>query len=440
MRRALLLLLAAVLPVLAWAAECTQYRPRYNGNLLAGFDGWQATYQAAGAQGVAWLKSVSPQCSYNGQTANHGFRDEVFTETSWKVNRYCPVYPNDTGTNYQGTIESRTGNYCDDCSKNITEKKLARVGWVRGLARSDGALYRTVDGRDYFGSAGNPEFSPEGKEPPPIVCDGLCEFVSDGAAGEPWVSTTPSATGLHAVYRDQMYMSTGATCNAKTPETNPDAPSPACDGFTGEVNGVSRCVAKETPGTMGPEGPKLTPTPAGSTPVQATDTSGLPKRLGPNGENPGKGGDRPGLLDLSGTGKGVPSTPSTGTTTKADGTKETMEFDIEVCGLPGKPACRMDESGTPDGKGALDGPTGVLTQGQTDVIGALNQHKALQAPAWSWTFALPSGCTALTLEAFAIVLDICQWQGMIHSLMSIAWIMAAVFLGLRMVHSTMTRT
>lgn len=62
-----------------------------------------------------------------------------------------------------------------------------------------------------------------------------------------------------------------------------------------------------------------------------------------------------GTGSLVGTGSGTPQTSST--------------LNVEVCGLPGKPACKIDETGTPTGSGTYTSATGELDT-------AANQAKA----------------------------------------------------------------
>jgi hypothetical protein len=46
---------------------------------------------------------------------------------------------------------------------------------------------------------------------------------------------------------------------------------------------------------------------------------------------------------------------------------------------------------------------------------------------WTWSFSLPTGCSAIAIGGgFNMSLDVCQWQSMIHDLMSIAWILATI--------------
>lgn len=109
--------------------------------------------------------------------------------------------------------------------------------------------------------------------------------------------------------------------------------------------------------------------------------------------------------------------------------------DIE-CGLPGYPPCRIDETGTP--ASAVIDQAGV-TEARDSVLDRIGELGAIQAPAWSWSFALPSACSVLTVGPFlsqTVEVDLCQYQAMIHDLLSLAWIGAAIWACVGMVGRT----
>lgn len=97
--------------------------------------------------------------------------------------------------------------------------------------------------------------------------------------------------------------------------------------------------------------------------------------------------------------------------------------DIITCGLPWTPACKMDETGTPQpvATDVYGDPGGPTMEPLNTIIG--------EPPApeveWSWTFELPAGCTPFPLPAFAPymdALDVCQFQPTIHDLVSLMWV------------------
>lgn len=104
---------------------------------------------------------------------------------------------------------------------------------------------------------------------------------------------------------------------------------------------------------------------------------------------------------------------------------------IIVCGLPDTPACRLDELDTPKPDPLIDGKkiTDDITKPLKDF--AANPEKALpQLPRLNWAFTLPSGCVPISIPAFAPFLqtiDVCQFQPMFHDVMSMVWVMGALF-------------
>jgi len=98
-----------------------------------------------------------------------------------------------------------------------------------------------------------------------------------------------------------------------------------------------------------------------------------------------------------------------------------QEIEIITCGLPGTPPCKIDEGGTPN---SADIDTAEVDEAKGQAIGKINDLSGLQAPAWTWSFELPSGCSPVTVGPFAgrsVVVDLCEYQGMIHDLAALIW-------------------
>lgn len=107
--------------------------------------------------------------------------------------------------------------------------------------------------------------------------------------------------------------------------------------------------------------------------------------------------------------------------------------EIETCGLPGKPACIVDETGMPD-QAAIDA--------KMDSQKAKNVYKDIDDmakdpttkmpvhPIINWSFALPTGCAVIPLPAFEPFIqpiDVCQFKPMFHDVMSIVWLFGGIF-------------
>lgn len=98
------------------------------------------------------------------------------------------------------------------------------------------------------------------------------------------------------------------------------------------------------------------------------------------------------------------------------------------CGSPGKPKCSIDEAGTPTSPGtALDAPKAALDKTVTDATAQINSVPGTaRDTSWKFSFALPSGCTPYTMF-LNIVIDYCQFQPIIHDVMSMVWYAATFF-------------
>jgi hypothetical protein len=106
------------------------------------------------------------------------------------------------------------------------------------------------------------------------------------------------------------------------------------------------------------------------------------------------------------------------------------QSDIVTCGLPATPPCKIDETGTPPEQ---------QKEVETDIESRMQEAKDIAQgdvsrfdpfPAISWTFALPTGCGVIAIPAFAPFLseiNICPFQEMFHSIMSMVWVIGGLF-------------
>lgn len=122
------------------------------------------------------------------------------------------------------------------------------------------------------------------------------------------------------------------------------------------------------------------------------------------------------------------TTTSTTTSPQTPNTPATENEDLE-CGLPGGPPCKIDEEGTPD-------PPDDNKEGWRNIFKPIqdcaNDLEAClpELPEINLTFAFPSSCGAIPTPAFAPFIssiNICQYQGMFHDLMSMIWAAVGVF-------------
>jgi hypothetical protein len=127
-----------------------------------------------------------------------------------------------------------------------------------------------------------------------------------------------------------------------------------------------------------------------------------------------------------------PGTVSDGTTTTGSAPKE----DPITCGLPNTPACKIDETGTPT---TATIPKAEVDSAKGDALGKITDIGTIQAPAWTWSFALPSNCSPITVGPFltqSVVVDLCQYQAMIHDLVALIWAAFTVWACVGMVGRT----
>lgn len=116
--------------------------------------------------------------------------------------------------------------------------------------------------------------------------------------------------------------------------------------------------------------------------------------------------------------------------TKVEEGKSNEQQDIETCGLPNTPACKINEDGTPEAQ------QDTHKKDVDDALADLTRLSANPATFWPtlpeirWDFALPTGCAAIALPAFQPWLqqiDVCQFQPIFHDIMSAVWVLGGLF-------------
>lgn len=253
--------------------------------------------------------------------------------------------------------------------------------------------------------------------------DGVC--VGDIARVEMcYRSQEPSAQGLYRTSCDYTMVNSGEA----SPGTGDDAAKPtdpiaACPGTLGTVNGKPLCV-----------GTAASPLPPGTAPPNSPTAAGNPS-AGLKPES-GEGSGNTGAGRTPSTGSGGNTGGPAGAAVGRGGTGdrgEPGEDATAVCGAPPLPACavKVDETGVP-AEGTAAGRFGDANTNvdgtQSDAEGFLEGIADITLPSWSWTFSFPTGCTPLVLPAFDdFEIDVCQFQPMIHDLMSVLWVIAGIW-------------
>lgn len=112
------------------------------------------------------------------------------------------------------------------------------------------------------------------------------------------------------------------------------------------------------------------------------------------------------------------------------------KVDIETCGLPGKPACKIDETGTPTeqaGKDKITAAQTELTTARQDAEQQLRNAAQVSTFGLSMPTLLPGGsCQPIQFfkwKAFDGTVDLCERLGFIRTLLSWLWgALAAIYI------------
>lgn len=322
-----------------------------------------------------------------------------------------------TGSHFSGGwVEVRKiedpGTGAEHCKAQMG--KDTTVNWTVGYSRYPAGHAQAYD-----------LISPPNKVPGDgLMCVGGCKVAAEygESTSTAYRSASPTAQGTYRLSMDFKATQLGEHCAATQSDApaDPKAPIPTCPGNVGEVNGVTVCtgtaaapVRNDTPGQE-PAGAQEGNPAAGPKPG-----SGEGAGTGGAGRTPstGDGGPGGGPAGAAGTGKGPD-----GTTNKPGEGKEQA-----ACGAPGQPKCRIDESGTPDGKGAFDGISKGADEAKKNWTDEIDKWKERKADGWTWTFQLPSGCAPLAMDGYGFQIDVCRFQPVIHDIMSMVWAIATVW-------------
>jgi len=125
------------------------------------------------------------------------------------------------------------------------------------------------------------------------------------------------------------------------------------------------------------------------------------------------------------------------------GTDPAEPTDLETCGLPGKPKCLIDETGTPEAKADAEYDTKLedyktKTQELQDKT-VDSQDKSLFNSGWSQAFFAPPivACTGYVLPRDMGTLDPCPVVDGVRSVMAYIWAVSGLILSLRMIRQVM---
>lgn len=252
------------------------------------------------------------------------------------------------------------------------------------------------------------------------ICDGKCSGSLDLKApgAKAWQAQSPNAQGLYRLSVDGEVSWSGASCTSSqtTEAIRPDAQSPPCNGYVGQVKmkGQEKTVCVAKVGTTDAKYTAEQPIQKGNPGAGSLSSAGQGEREG-SGTNSGNADGGPatvGYGQIRG-GAGDATTGSGGT-----GNDPTGDIEFKTCGRPGDPPCKVDETGTPGGgevataKGAAIGALGTAIDGIGDGIKNINGSDKRESLPWSPSaLLLPIGvCQAQTTETRLgpIVFDPCS--------------------------------
>lgn len=354
--------------------------------------------------------STPPSCVLNNIRKSTGLPNGQTTTVSYSTRLACPENSTGTDTCTCNSGFSDVGGVCVPGSPECEVGQGRTFNRTAGWARSPKA--DADDIVDFYGPpSSNYDYN-----------DGTCVGDLTGI-DQCWRSQEPSAQGLYRLSCDHTMVISGPSTSAGDANADPTTDNATCPGFVGQVNGKPVCVGTAS-------SPLPAPVAAPDVPTGAGNPSAGPKPA----TGPGSGSNGAGRTPADGTGgnDGGPASAAVGaggTGPRSDGTEPTGE----VCGAAPLPPCnvKVDETGTPNEASA----PGRFTQGNTDLDkvktdanDAFGDHRDIQLPAWTWTFQFPTGCTPLVLGGYDdFEIDVCQFQPMIHDLMSVLWVIAGIW-------------
>lgn len=269
-----------------------------------------------------------------------------------------------------------------------------------------------------------------------IVCSAGCKVAAQtsGPGVQPYVSLTPTAQGLYRRSLDLPAQHLGQSCSAgaggaagNDASVSPVAASPTCPGFVGEVNGKTGCYGTAAKPVI----PTTIPRSADKPPVPGNPAAGSKPATGE-----GSGSTGAGRTPAAGDGGNAGGPASAAVGPKGTVSKPVEGEEQAACGAPGQPKCQIDETGTPTGTGEFDSGKTALDTNKDSVKTAIDGAANIQVPAWTFSFALPTGCTAYNTGIKGFVMNPCQYQSTIHDLMSMVWAAVTAFCIIGMVGRT----
>jgi hypothetical protein len=245
-------------------------------------------------------------------------------------------------------------------------------------------------------------------------------------------------------------------CTANPNDPNaPNSPPALCPGSVGTFNGKAICLGVSVgndvslPKADGAGNPK-----AGTSPL--VDSNAGREPAAPVGAPDARGGPGVSVGANGSIGTGTNRAPGTGTTGTSPGaggqehptdytreaTLQTTNTKLQSIRDKLESGLKIDETGVGDGTGVETQATeGINTESGKISSGIEGIVAGTSAPNSSWGFSInfPSTCTPFNIGTnrwgFYSV-DFCQWQPIVHDIMSLIWVAVSIFLSIGMVVRT----
>jgi hypothetical protein len=294
----------------------------------------------------------------------------------------------------------------------------------------------------------------------PSACKDTCRIDTGGStASRCWHSTKPTAAGLYRLSCDFAAMRRAEACTpTSTDPASPSTSPPPCTGSVGTVNGKTACLNPPVTSQIqlpkpGYGNPRAGTSPDNNSNVRepTTELGGGPDNRGGPSVTDGPDGSRgTGSNRIPGTGTQNPDTGVEGpqiefpTDYARDATVQGLGTKLDAiksgqCGGTNQPKCKIDETGTPTGADVDQGAKQSLDTESSKLDVKLSQVVAGDgAPDRSWGFSIsfPSTCTPLQITTRSwgnFTLNFCQWQPIVHDLMSMVWAAFTIWICIGMV-------
>lgn len=365
---------------------------------------------------------MSSVTTYNCRAVRNSDGYRGFVAQTTRTGTACPA-----GKTYNATTGLCDAPACPSAGTDAGLENIT-IGWTNAPQITPPPL--TIDSRPAGGITGS------------SMCVSLCKVTATGIVNA-YKATAPSSSGLYRLSVDVSTAHTGVACTVSSATPDPTAPpsaAPACPGSAGTVNGQAVCLDSAA------HPPPLSVTPA---PVAGNPIPGKPTVAGTGASTPSYSTD-----PATGAGSGLPpgSTTPSGSVTVPNGSGATAsganvtvnvpDSPAKECGGPGRPACKMDEAGTPDGTSAFNTAKTALDQAVSDHVGQLGNvvSDAGKDASWGWLPQLPTGnCTPFVMASLGSV-DWCPIVPKLKEIMS--WILGTLtaLSILSMVHKTIRGT